>query len=146
LLSELTLAPTKPVWDYWCDPIDVETFAQTGMGGAHFGEFEASDGQRPVVMIAPAGFDRPCIILGASLHEFLCLGCEVGYGLLVEMPARPAWTTDQIQKGTPPNHAEETQLLTKLRARFSLWPWEKVGARLFELQELYLDELDMPDR
>lgn len=46
-LSEITLGPTDAIWEYWCDPTNVDTFAQTGMEGAHYGEFDASEATGP---------------------------------------------------------------------------------------------------
>jgi hypothetical protein len=143
-LKKIVLEPTESYWDYWCDPINVETFAATGMGGAHFGEFEAEDGKRPVVLVAP-DFDEPCIILGDSLFEFLCLGCEVGYGLLVELPCQMGWTVEQIESRRPcVGDPQEQRILSELRSRFRLKAWHDVGNRLFDLQHLYLDQLEMP--
>jgi len=142
-LGEITLAPTNEVYDYWCDPDDVETFAETGMGGAHFGEFDAKDGQRPIVLISPATGDHCWTILGESFYEFLCLGCDVGYGLLIDFPSQPAQVTRWIEEKKLP-HPREGAVLAQLREEFGLKPWPEIGNRLQELQDRYLGELQLP--
>ena len=144
LLAEITLEPTKREWNYWCDPPEVGVFAATGIDGAHFGQFVAEDGTWPVVLIAPECAENCWTIVGQSLDEFLCLGCQVGYGLLVELATQPAETVRRIEEpeATTPRQQE---ILESLRQEFSLEPWKDVGRRLFELQELYLDELILPD-
>ncbi len=143
-LSQICLGPTEPYWEYWCDPTNVETFAETGMGGAHFGELISRNGKRPVVLIAPEISERPCTIVGESLYEFLCLGSRVGFGLIVELPLQPAWTVQQIEKRVEAKSLKERRILKELRSQFGLTPWDEVGNRLFDLQERYLDELEMP--
>ena len=149
LLSKLDLAPPgeQRVEDYWCSPVNVSTFACTGMAGAHFGFIDTDDEIQPIVLVAPDSGERPCTIVGESLHEFLCLGCQNGFGLMVELPHRPAKIVERLE-GPPkagPLYDERNELLRSLRERFELKPWPSIGQRLFELQQLYLEGLDMPE-
>ena len=152
LLYPLPLVPTSKNWmDYHCTPINVDVFASTSMDGAHFGVLQTDTDIQPVVLVAPDASNRPCVIVGETLHEFLSLGCEHGFGWVVEVPHRPAEMVKLLEQ--PPEPLNEAslevdwireRLLENLRERFQLRPWTNIGERLMELQEEYLDELDMP--
>lgn len=147
LLDTIHLGPPDEEWsDYWCTPINADPCAVTCLAGAHYATFEAEDGKSPVVLVVPDSFDRPCVVVGESLREFLCLGCEHGYGLVTGLAHQPRYTTEQL--ATPPDKmsVEEVELLSTLRREFDLRPWKEVGKRLNELQQLYVDQLDMPER
>ncbi len=144
-LSRLYLGPPDDEFlGYWCTPLNVDVFSYTDLDGVHFGTFEAIDGESPVVLISPASSNRPCVIVGQSLHDFLCLGCEYGFGDLTALPYEPQEVCEKYSRHHPPHPADT--IAGSLRIHFGLTPWENVGQRLFDLQEMYLDELDMPDR
>lgn len=141
-LSDLSLGPpSNDFLDYWCTPVNVDVFAVTCMDGAHFATFESNDGEQPVVLIAPDARERPCMIVGQTFHEFLCLGCEHGFGELTALPHRPKHVADIYSSHT---ENDGVLLVKSFRDAFGLQPWHNVGDRLQELQQLYLDELDMP--
>lgn len=146
LLNTIDLGPPNDEWtDYWCTPINAKPFAVTCFGGAHYATLEADDGTTPVVLVVPDSFDWPCLIVGESMHEFLCLGCEHGYGSITQLTYQPRDTTQRLQSPPENMNKHKSELLSCLRREFDLRPWNQVGRRLDELQQLYVEQLDMPD-
>ncbi len=139
----LTLELGSELRDCWCEPINVVTLADTHMDGAHFALMRSEDEPvlyGPVVLVAPDSSERPHVIVGDSLREFLCLGCYTGYNF-GELPHNPEVVIKSIEQATEPRH----ELLSDLCERFELAPWIGVAARLVELQDLYLDDLVVGD-
>ncbi len=135
--------------DYTSTPLSSSTFASTGGDGVHYGLLHINGGvgdASPVVMTVPMAFERPNLIVGESLFEFLCLGCQVGYAYLEHLAYNRHEATDWI--GNPQNWFNErhygplglrAQLLLEILVReFDLKPWSEVGRRVDELQERFL--------
>ena len=128
--------------DYWCTPKNSTTFAGTGGDGVHFGLLHM-DGKimdtSPVVMTVPMMFDRPNIIVGKDLLEFLCLGYDVGYFILEQLAYYDGRQEiiEQIKDHQSQMDDEEQELLQILRGEFHLKPWTNVGVRLNELHQQY---------
>lgn len=154
---------------YLTTPLNSSTFANTGGDGVHYGllhvEGEVKD-NCPVVMTVPmAGED---VIVGADLHEFLCLGCELGYFPLEQLVydrdgmirtlAHPdevwehRYRDDEVFFRSNPDRRDEMgrslrreqDLLKLLCTEFQLKPWDCLEERLSELQEKYLSLLELP--
>ena len=131
--------PARPYrWDYTTTPRDAVTFASTGSNGVHFSFLGRSDAD-PVAMTVPGSFDSPNRIVGAGLHEFLALGCRVGYRRLEGLAH--GWSrrrlADQLDTGPTGLDAAETALLDVLVTEFGLRPWPEVGTRLDDLAGAY---------
>ncbi|MFN8473463.1 MAG: hypothetical protein U0822_14835 [Anaerolineae bacterium] len=135
--------------DYTSTPLNSSTFASTGGDGVHYGLLhtigDVSDAS-PVVMTVPMAFERPNLIVGDSLLEFLCLGCQVGYAYLEHLAYNRHEATDWIgnaqnwfnEKHYGPLDLRAQSLLEILVREFDLKPWPEVGRRVDELQERFL--------
>ncbi|HEX6677952.1 MAG TPA: hypothetical protein VF486_23420 [Actinomycetes bacterium] len=145
--------PDGDRWDYDATPVNGTTFASTGGDGVHFGLLHGSTAASPaapVVMTVPMQFDAPNHVVGASLREFLALGCRTGYFQLEQL-AHPWGRQDEtspletghwdagwegwdgLQEAIPP-----VELLAALTQEFDLTPWANVEQRLAELEARYL--------
>jgi hypothetical protein len=138
-------------WDDDATPANSTTFASTGGGGVHFGLLRATttvSGVAPVVMTVPEQFDAPNHVVGASLREFLALGCRTGYYHLERLAY--GWgrqeETNHLERGEWAGagwdgQSEEATVLALLAAvtqEFNLAPWPNVAQRLAKLQTRYL--------
>ncbi|MGQ0467793.1 MAG: hypothetical protein ACT4QG_21050 [Sporichthyaceae bacterium] len=122
--------PDRPgEWDYDATPAGALTFASTGGDGVHF-SFVETPGRSVIVMTVPMVWDRPNVVVGATLFEFLSLGCRFGYFALEQLAYDRDGTVDAIRRA-----AEEGDqpLLGDLRTKLGLTPWTSVRARLDEL-------------
>jgi hypothetical protein len=84
--------PDPGRWSYDATPVNSTTFASTGGDGVHFGLLHgttAASPTAPVVMTAPTQLDAPNHVVGASLREFLALGCRTGYVHLEQLAYPP---------------------------------------------------------
>lgn len=156
LLYDISLSPiTEEHRDdlhfYWCCPLNAIPFANPAMDGAHFSLLDTESDVQPVVLVSPDAFDDPYLIVGESFYEFLCLGCVHGFGNIAGMcppdfvkylEGEPDW--DSENERVRESHKQAQWLLEKLRERFQLHPWQNVGQRLFELQEEFLDAIEVP--
>ncbi|MGD1915141.1 MAG: hypothetical protein ACFCBV_02995 [Phycisphaerales bacterium] len=121
---------------YDATPLNCRVFATTGGNGTHFAALDTPG--EPIVMVVPMAFDRPHIVVGESLREFLCLGCECGYfgleQLVYDWTGTIEWINDPESSHQYP---EELRLLGELRRRFELEPLADPHGRLKELQRQY---------
>jgi hypothetical protein len=121
-------------------PINSITFAGTGGDGVHFGFLGASETVKancPVVVTIPMANHQWNFIVGESLHDFLCLGCKVGfsqlgrldldYDLVVEHYSLDALADSQDLE-------RRTRILELLSQEFSLEPWTDVSTKLRRLK------------
>lgn len=134
---------------YWCTPTNSFTFATTGGDGVHFGYLAIPDLElefAPIVMTVPMG-DKPNLIVGANLTEFLSLGCRLGYfgleQLVYDFPKTVAALVSS--KFDPEILSVDRALLAKLSLEFNLEPWPDPASRLLFLQNQYLPLLELPD-
>jgi hypothetical protein len=156
VLSPLGLrfnGPDGDRWSYDATPVNSTTFASTGGDGVHFGllhDTTAASPTAPVVMTVPTQFDAPNYVVGASLQEFLALGCHTGY-LHLEQLAYPRDRQDELSRletdhwdpgwegwAEPEPANAPAELLAALTQEFDLAPWANVEQRLTELQARYL--------
>lgn len=136
-------------------PINCRTFAGTCVDGVHF-SFLLQDGaitqSSPIAMTVPAGGGD--LILGESLHEFLCLGTLRGFEGLDQLSysREKAWIvlTDPDWQPSEDYHPPSFELgieaqgvLQELNSKFELRPWANRG-RFDELQEKYGKKLVLP--
>jgi hypothetical protein len=158
----LILRRTPKNFGYWATPVNSVSFATTGGNGVHYGLLTADGGisdDSPVVMTVPMMFDKPNIIVGRSLLEFLCLGCSTGYFVLEQLAYDKVDTMELIQhprrlfedsygKGfsTHKSFQREKHLLEALIKDFDLRPWDRLEEQLDELQERYLPLLKLSAR
>lgn len=138
----LFLHPNLDYSAYRDTPANSTTFASTGGDGVHYGflvdsEVEADD--PPIVMTVPMNFERPNVIVGSNLKEFLSLGCRAGYFSLEQLVYDPVGTVLDLQSAefSPDASSEEIELLTQISAEFDVSPWRDPGARLDELRSMF---------
>jgi hypothetical protein len=133
-------------WDYFCTPLNSLTFASTGGDGVHFGRLLGGGGASgPVVMTVPMA-DEKNLVVGESLHEFLCLGVGRGYFYLEQL-AYDREAAVAMLSGETDGEAggAEIYLVDALRAEFGLRPWAGIGDRLRALEQKYAPALEVLD-
>jgi hypothetical protein len=137
-------------WDHDATPANATTFASTGGDGVHFSLLDVTTTvpAAPVVMTVPVRFGAPNHVVGASLREFLALGCRAGYYHLDRLAY--GWgrqqEADHLEHGAWAGagwdgHSQEATvwaLLTAVTQEFDLAPWPNVARRLATLQSRYL--------
>jgi hypothetical protein len=123
-------------------PRNTTCFAHLGGSGVHFSFFhvdgQASD-ELPIVMTVP-DCRTPNLVVGASLLEFLRLGCRCGYFLLDGLAENLDETVNRIKAAE--DAFDQLDLATQglfdaLCAEFGLCPWNDIETRLGELQRQY---------
>lgn len=154
--------------EYCSTPLNSSTFAETGGDGVHYGLLHVGGEIRdesPIIMTVPMAGRN--VIVGRDLHEFLCLGCELGYFPLEQLVyereetihllgrAEAVWQNrfrddEDFYRSHPDRASElgvrlrrEQSLLNLLRAEFGLKPWEGVSERLTDLQDQHLPLLEL---
>lgn len=120
---------------YDATPRDAVTFASTGGDGVHFSATQGTT-RAIIVMTVPMQFDRPNIVVGSDLREFLSLGCASGYFTLEQLAYDYASMAQFLASGSTMDHVEAEQQLALLRQRLGLTPWHAPKSRLDELQDL----------
>lgn len=132
LLLEMPGEPSDP--DYDATPVNAVGFASTGGDGVHFGAVPQGDNML-IVMTVPMMWERPNVVVGADLMEFLSLGCRYGYFALEQLVYDRSETEHELQSGEfEAATAEADGQLALLRRHFSLSPWPRVHERLQELE------------
>ena len=140
----ILVAPPKN-GGYWCTPRNSVSFAGTGGDGVQYSLVPMPGtpiDSAPVVMTVPMS-DYPNVIVGANLHEFLCLGCRFGYFMLEQLAYDFDWTIDALSTGEfdPEATPADRLLLQRLSDAFDLRPWDDPAERLKTLDEQYLHML-----
>jgi hypothetical protein len=133
LMEPSDLAPT---YGYECSPVGSAVFATTGGDGVHFSLLPLPAlGLAPVVMTVPMEFDRPNIVVGGDLREFLALGCTTGYVILEQLAYADgrAEMISTLQHHQPPPDPLDPALRAPLIEEFDLQPWPDVEGRLADL-------------
>ncbi len=138
---------------YESTPINSITFAETGGDGVHFSLVQLHDvvsEDSPVVMTVPMQPDKPNIVVGSNLFEFLCLGSQIGYfpleQLAYDQRTTIRWIRDprvyfEQEYGT--DVSELAELLNLLAVEFNLRSWDSVEQHLNDLQTQYLPLLQL---
>lgn len=144
---------------YDATPVNSTTFAWTGGDGVHFSLLHTPTpvpGTAPVVMTVPMQFNAPNHIVGASLREFLALGCRTGY-YHIENLAYSSQRQEEVSHledgewwglGWDGVTEEDTALalLAALTKEFGLTPWPNVAQRLDTLQASYLPAVRLKEQ
>jgi len=123
---------------YDSSPPGYVAFASTGGDGVHFSFPSNKFG--PVVMTVPMAFDRPNIVVGADLKEFLSLGCMYGFFVLQQLGYNEDLTIDPADAVREPSPA-----LQRLSKHFDLRPWTAVVNYLAKLQVAHPIDQIWPD-
>ncbi len=77
------------------------------------------------------------LIVGETLHDFLCLGSVHGFFDLEKLA--DSWRTELFERyaNPPSSDDEEAEFKAKFRAEFSLSPWREIEPRLLQLDAKY---------
>jgi hypothetical protein len=137
-------------------PLDSVIFGYTGGDSVHFCALTTdglSSSQWPVVMVVPFCFDEARLAVGATLHEFLCLGAVGGYSPLEQLVYDRqnalsylfdrgryldwCYPSPEAQQDWAGDIGESEETIARLTQRFGLVPWSTPAHRLAELQDLY---------
>jgi hypothetical protein len=117
---------------YGSTPSNTLTFARTGGDGVHF-SFVLRDAtvrsDSPVLMGVPMHFDRPNVVVGRDLRDFLALGVGCGFFALERIVNDP----DAFFAGYPAAR-EGSGSLRIIRAAFRVEPWTDPRAHLEDLK------------
>lgn len=139
--------PLERMAGYPCTPLNSTTFARTGGDGVHFGLLHLDDrpiDEAPVVLTTPVA-DKPNVVVGETLREFLALGCRLGYHALAVLAFHDG--VEQFLSLRPRDYRvgrRDAQFLRLITQELGLVPWQDVPSRLAELQERYLGEVHWP--
>jgi hypothetical protein len=146
--------------EYDSTPVNSIAFASTGGEGVHFSLlqiYEEVSHESPVVMTVPMNYGNENLIVGSSIWDFLCFGCEVGFSFL-ELLTYGDSKSDAVYWLTHPeewlaslrNNPETSlriddimNLLNLLRSEFDLRPWENIEENLQSLGEKYFSLLEL---
>ncbi len=142
---------------YHNTPLNATSFASTGVDGTHF-SFLHQDGMvtnaSPVILTVP-GLPSPSVIVGESLHDFLCFGALRGFTAMQPLTEDPTETltafTDTEWKPTCERHywqgyaigESEPEILGFLRDGLSLRPWPG-PERFYDLQRRFAHLIQEP--
>ncbi len=136
-------------WDdlirYDLTPTNSTPFASTGGDGVHYGTLDLPDAT-PIVMTVPMMTepeDEGNRIVGETLHEFLCLGCEVGWFFLEQMVYEPMEEFVRMMHDTYEREGYELEALAAMRKHFDLKLWDDIPGRLAELREKYAGMIEV---
>ena len=131
-------------------PTNSITFASIGVDGIHFGSLSdgnAFDPESPVVLTVPMEFETPNWIVGESLYEFLCLGCEHGFAELGNMAHDIDGTI--LRYGQPVSEwfdERSPDILKLMTDELSLKPWCDLRDRFDDLQLRYMPQIRLKAR
>jgi hypothetical protein len=128
--------------DYVNSPRNAITFASTGGDGTHFcALFGPADAvATPVILSVPLA-DQPNLVVGASLPEFLALGCATGYHLDDLAYDTRDRMLHELQTVRTPDDPDRAYLLAALVEEFDLAAWPDVASRLDELDDQYAGDV-----
>lgn len=138
----LLLAPSGYQTPYEATPRSALVFASTGGDGVHFSlipnEMTAPENW-PVVMTVPMQFDRPNLVVGANLPEFLGLGLKVGYFGLEQLAYDFDGMIRLLDRNQTGDESEDAMASTlqAIAEAFSISPWREHRRRLQWLQQNY---------
>ena len=138
LLMASDLAPST----YQQTPRNCIPFAYTGGDGVHFSFADIGEGltnASPIVMTVPMQFERPNLVVGCNLRDFLALGLRVGYFVLEGLQYnREKWV--RLLEDTsyrPVTNAMELGTIKAIERAFDIAPWTNPEQHLHELEEQF---------
>ncbi|WP_144060056.1 hypothetical protein [Rhodopirellula sallentina] len=131
-------------------PIHSVTFASIGVDGIHFSSVtdgKTVDPDAPVVLTIPMAFNDPNHIVGENLHDFLCLGCRIGYAELGNLHLDRTATLDRYANNPIDYYDNRSPgILTLLASEFALTPWTNVPQHFADLQSRFKQTLRTVER
>lgn len=138
----LLLARSGYLAPYDATPKGALVFASTGGDGVHFSFIPSvteEPDEWPVVMTVPMQFDRPNLVVGANLPEFLALGLRVGYFVLEQLAYDFDEMVELLDRDQAVDQGSELMVSTleKIAGAFSIDRWEDHRLRLDWLQRHY---------
>lgn len=163
-LRALGLTLLQPPERGWCDdtPKNGLIFAHTGGDSVHFCLLERAGritDESPVVMVVPCHPERPRLVLGDTLLDFLAVGSVVGYAALEQLIYDPdrtlgylfdykAFLLDSYFGREPPAQdlndlAARKDLLAVLSKEFGLCPWADARAKLVALESKWSPAIEV---
>jgi hypothetical protein len=123
-------------------PSNSITFASIGGDGIHFGLITEAGGiepMSPVVMTIPMAFENPNYIVGSSLYDFLCLGCQHGFSNLGNLHLSFDETIQYYQNRPGDFYDERSPgILKTMSEALSLKPWSQVREHFVDLQNRFM--------
>lgn len=138
----LLFAPNPRPSGYEATPAGALTFAWTGGDGVHF-SLLAKGSRCPVLMTVPMCFDRPNVVVGDDLKDFLGLGLPRGFVALENLAYRPEDTTKALDAAVGADLTPlQRRTLDAIAVAFGAERWSQHGARLTLLAERHCDMLD----
>ena len=124
---------------YDATPAGAQVIASTGGDGVHFSflpnEFSEPD-DWPVIMTVPMQFDRPNMVVGSGLREFLALGLYAGFFVLEQLVYDEDEMLELLERNRTPENATGLMAATleAIAETFSIQPWDDHRQRLAWLQ------------
>jgi hypothetical protein len=101
-----------------------------GVDGVHWSAMTAGNASGYIVVMTVPPSLGVNLVVGESLHEFLCLGCRSHFACLSGL-------VEDVTTALEPEDADFADVMAALRNRFSLSPWPDVVARLSVLEARY---------
>ena len=143
LLMASNLAPST----YEQTPRNCIPFAYTGGDGVHFSFADIGDGitkSSPIVMTVPMQFERPNLVVGCHLRDFLALGLRVGYFVLEGLQYNREKWVRLLEDTTyrPVTNVMELGTLQAINRTFDIVPWTNPEQHLQKLEEQFFHLLD----
>ena len=116
-------------------PDKTVAFAHTGGDDVHFSLVESDGGfgdESLVVMTVPmaeGSASESNVVVGADLHEFLCLGCIHGFFDLENLVYKRQETTDMLSGPPTDQEPEDREMLDRFRQELNLTAVEARGRK-----------------
>lgn len=131
---------------YQQTPVNSVSFAGIGVDGIHFGTISANGTlapSAPVVVTIPMALDQSNFIVGESIYDFLCLGCERGFHAIANLDINQPGSLETYASHNEADDFDERipEILALMRRELCLEPWSDVQSRFRELQDLYIPAL-----
>lgn len=122
------------LWDYDATPRHSCSLASTGGDGEHFSVLLGAECRGVIVLTAPMAFDRPNVVVGETVADFLGLAVVSGFSTIPNISYRGfELGSADIVAGEP------DPLVLAVRDELGVEPWTDVEVRLRELDTRYLE-------
>ncbi len=151
----LRIEPELRMSGYYCSPVNAVCFASNGADAVF--SFMVFAGQisdsTPIVLTCVGPGGQHNLIVGNSLHDFLCLGYYRGFFPLEQLGYHTDKVLRRMTRGSwkPRLHAdygfgvsdEHRPVLQYVRKRLRLRPWRDAARKFAKLQRTYLPHLEL---
>jgi hypothetical protein len=131
---------------YASTPRNTVAFAWTGGDGVHFDFLTREDDvhvDSPVLLVAPTSFERPYVVVGRNLRDFLALGVGRGFFELERLTQDADGFFASYPKSAKQWGERESERIEQLRAAFAIEPWAEPMDHFKELQSI-LQQIEPP--